>query len=148
MYPQILHHGANDGVTGLVAENHHALGLRPALDVQHLVPLELHEPPVGQVEGDGQPGDSGRREPLVGEPEVRPDAKLPQLDFGQYATDAGLEPGPLDAQIQVPDPQLQQPLVRVAGPGAAGPDRPPPTACSTGPRSWPSWRNRPPSSSR
>ena len=58
----------------LVAEDAHAPGRRAALDFEHLLALEPGEPRVREVEGDGDARDAIRREPLVGQPEMRPEA--------------------------------------------------------------------------
>ena len=43
-------------VAGLVPQNAHALGVRAALDFQHLLPFELHQPRVREVKRDRDAG--------------------------------------------------------------------------------------------
>jgi hypothetical protein len=61
-------------MTCLVAEDAHAFRRAAALHVDDLLALQAHQPRMGQVKRDGDPGRIVRAEPLVRNPGVRPDA--------------------------------------------------------------------------
>ena len=66
-------------VSALVPHDLHAFGVRSAFGFEQLLALELHEARMAQVERDGEPRDLRRREPFVGDPEVRVQADFARV---------------------------------------------------------------------
>src|SRR5207245_10405551 len=69
------------------------------------------------VEGNRDPRHAVRAEPLVGEPEVRPEAQAARLQLAEQLGQAVLEAAALDPQAQVAQPEAEQPLVVPVRPG-------------------------------
>ena len=92
----------------LVPEQLQALLAGAALDLEHHLALEAHQARMGEVEGDGDAGDVLRGEPLVGEPEVGPEAQVVLLELAEHLLDVGLDPAPLDREVEVAQAQVEQ----------------------------------------
>ena len=140
--------GVVDGVPGFVAEDLQAPLRRAALDLEHLGPLELLQPRVGQVEGNRHARHAVGREPFGGKPEVRVEPRQPA--GGQLAAklgDDGLERAALDADVQIADPQIHQLVVGPGGPFRlchSGGSAPQSTGCRALPATRPGvWPTRP-----
>ena len=106
-----------DRVAGLVAQDAHAPLRGAALDLEHLVQLEAREPRVREVERNRDARHAVGREPLVGEPEVRPEDGAPRGELARELGDALLELGALDVQIEIAEAQVEQSLVLGIPPG-------------------------------
>ena len=109
--PQLV--GVVDGVAGFVAQDAHAPLRRAPFDLQHVGALEPLQAGMRKVEGDRHAGDAVGREPLVREPEMRPEALEParvelllQLGeaLGQHAV--------VDGDAKLAHPQIEELLVR------------------------------------
>ena len=59
-----------ESVAGFVSQNPHALGVSAAFDFQHLLPLELHQPRVGEVKRNRDSRHAVRRKPLFRQPNM------------------------------------------------------------------------------
>ncbi len=57
-----------DGMAGFVAEQSQTFGLRAAFDLEDLGPFEAPQARVDEVEGNRDAGNTGWREPFLGEP--------------------------------------------------------------------------------
>ena len=106
-----------DRVPALVAEELRARLGRPALDLHHLAQLELLEPRVREVEGDGDGRLAVGAEPLVAEIAGRPDGQAARLELAVELRDARLEGAALDAHAEVADAEREELLVSEGGPG-------------------------------
>ena len=102
-----------------VAKDLHALGVRAALDLEQLAAFEPHEAWVRQVEGHGDSGYVGGREPLIRQPEMRAQPELSLLELGIELGRTVFEPGAGDGHPELLQPELQESLVGPAGPGMA-----------------------------
>src|SRR5204862_4766056 len=80
-----------DRVTGLVAQDSQARFSIAAFDFEHLGELELGEPRMREIKGDGDARHAVRREPLVGQPVVRTEPEAPLLQLPIEVCDALLE---------------------------------------------------------
>jgi hypothetical protein len=69
------------GVAGLMPQNPHAPFRRPALDLKHLVHFKLLESWMGQVKRHGNPRDTIRSKPFVGQPKVGTEYELSDFEF-------------------------------------------------------------------
>ena len=67
-----------------------------AFDFEHLRELELRQARMREVEGDGDAGHAVGREPLVGQPVVRPEREAARVELGVDLRDALLELGARD----------------------------------------------------
>ena len=112
--------GVLDGVPRLVAQEPHAPLGRAALDLEHVGQLEPGQPGVGEVEGDGDPGHAVGAVPLVGEPEVRPEAEPEGLQLAVELVDPVRELALPDREPEVAEPDVQEPLVGPGGPLGLG----------------------------
>src|SRR5262249_10385173 len=97
----LLHH-----VSGLMAQDAHALGPGATLDLDDHLLLELHQPRVRQEEGDRDPRGAFGAEPFARKPGVRshPDAAFRKLLM--QPVEAVLEPGAFQLDLEVLEPQL------------------------------------------
>ena len=71
-----------------------------------------------EVERNRDAGNTTRREPLIRKPCVGTNQETPRAKLVKELLEAPLEPCPLDAEIQVLEAQLQQPLGGPLGPRA------------------------------
>ena len=94
-----------------VPEDSQAPILRATLDLQHLRLLEPGEPRVGEVERDRDPGEAVRAEPLVGEPEVGPEAQRPLAQLAPHLPQERLDEAAADPQAEVAHPDVEEALV-------------------------------------
>src|SRR5689334_2437096 len=78
-------------MTGLVPQDAHALLVGAALDLEHLAAFELHQARVCEVERDRDARDAVRREPLLGEPNVRFEANSARIQLAVELFDVGFE---------------------------------------------------------
>jgi hypothetical protein len=67
---------------------------------------------MGQIKGDGDAGRALGAEPLVGDPGMWPDPQAPLIEFVVDSAQAPLEPGAFNGDAEIPEAQLEQPLVR------------------------------------
>ena len=100
-----------DGVAGLVAQDAQARLRVAAFDLEHLRQLELRQPRVREIERNGDAGHAVRREPLVGQPVVRPERQAARVELGVDLRDALLELGALDREAEIAQAHLEQLLV-------------------------------------
>ena len=107
----VLHH-----VPGLVPEDAHAFRARAAFDVDDHLALEPHQARMRQIEREGDAGRVLRAEPLARNPGVRPDPEAALLQLVVELAQAVRQPGAAKRELEVLQPQLQQPLVRPGGP--------------------------------
>src|SRR5262249_31448731 len=109
---RVLHPGA-----GLVTKDRHAFRPAATLDVDDLFFLELHQPGMRQIERKGDAGRILGAEPFARDPGMRshPDATL--IELIEQGVEAVLEPGALNRDLQIPQPKLEQLLVRERSPG-------------------------------
>jgi hypothetical protein len=91
------------GVPRLVTHDPHAFGARRTFNVQKLVVLETPQARMRQVKRNGETRNVCRREPVVAQPDVRPEAEEPLIQFRVQPLDALLQPGSLDREAEVPD---------------------------------------------
>src|SRR5690606_32176300 len=91
---------------------------RLALDLEHHLALELAQPLVRQVEGDGDAGHAVGAEPLVRQPEMRAEVEAAGLELAIEPPDVGRERRAFDAQRQVRDAHVEQALGRPLDPFA------------------------------
>ena len=89
--------GVVDGVAGLVTKDAHAPGGRAPLDFEHLRALEPGEPRMREVERDRDARHAVGREPLVRQPEVRPEPDAARFELRVELGDALLEQAALEA---------------------------------------------------
>ncbi len=94
-------------VAGFMAKNGHAFGPGAALDVDDHFSLEPHQPRMRQIERNGDAGRVVRAEPLAGNPGVRPHADAGLRQFVMQGDQAVLEPGALDGDLEVLEPDLE-----------------------------------------
>ena len=71
---------------------------------------------MGEVERDRDAGHAVRAEPLVGQPEVRPELEAAGLQLAVQLGDALFEVGALDREVEVAQAQVEQALVVPFGP--------------------------------
>src|SRR5262249_54567341 len=104
--------GMLHGVSRLMTEDGHALAPGAALDLEHHLLLELHQPGMGEIEGNGDAGHIRRAEPFARDPDVRPQPDAALLELLVESIDAILEPGAFDRHPQRAEAFLEQLLVR------------------------------------
>src|SRR6185503_20846887 len=97
-----------DGVPALVPQEPHAPFRRAALDLQHVGELETREPRVGEIEWNGHPGNAVGAVPLVGEPEVRPEAEPEGLELVVELLDPVRELPCPDRQSKIEEPEVEE----------------------------------------
>src|SRR5947209_14177256 len=103
--------GVLDDVAGLVAQNAHAFRPGAAFDVDDLLPLQLHQAWVREIERNGNAGRALRGEPLARDPGVRAHANATLRELAVESVEAVLEPRPFDLDLQVLEAKFQQLLV-------------------------------------
>src|ERR1700722_4047681 len=107
------------GVPAFVTHDLHALGIRAALDFEQLAALQAYQPRVREVERNREAGNVRWGKPLVGQPHVRPEAELPLVQLLVERRDAVCEPGPLDRDAEIAQPELHQSFGGPVGPAGA-----------------------------
>jgi hypothetical protein len=83
------------------------------------------EPWMRQIERNGDSRDAVGAEPLVGKPKVRAKDEPAPFQFRVELRDTRLEFGALNAQTEVADPRIEQPLTGQGYPGKTAPTGPP-----------------------
>src|SRR5258708_27280291 len=73
--------GVIEDMTALMTEDLHHLRVGSSLHLEHLLPLELHQPGMGEVEGDGDAGDAVGHEPFRRQPGVGSEAEVASGPF-------------------------------------------------------------------
>lgn len=104
---RVLHH-----VSGLVAENAHAFVARAAFHVDDHLAFEPHQARMRKVERDCNTGRGVGAEPLVRQPRMRTDAQVAFFKLLLQVVEATFQPGVLDRKLQVPEPELQELVIR------------------------------------
>src|SRR5678816_2125992 len=99
------------GVTGLVPHDAHAFGARRTLHVEKLRSLQSPKAGMREVERHGESRNAARREPLVGQPDVRLQPQAACVELIIEFLDAALEPGPRNRDPKVLEAQPEKALV-------------------------------------
>jgi hypothetical protein len=73
--------GVIEDMTALMAEDLHHLRVGSSFHLEHLLPLELHQPGMGEVKGDGDAGDAVGYEPFGRQPGVGSKAEVTSGQF-------------------------------------------------------------------
>lgn len=92
-------------------QNLHAPLLVSTLYIEDLLPLEASQSWVGQVERNGNPRYSIRREPLVGEPEVRTKLDLSLSKLIVELMNSIFEHSPVNGDAQVTHSHVQKLII-------------------------------------
>ncbi len=111
-------------MAGFVAQYPHQPIAVAAFHLAHEAPLDAHQPPVRQIEGNGDSGYAVRREPFLRKPTMRPKSYSPHLELAVQAQDSLLQLRPENRELQVAEAQTQQLLVRQRFPRIANLARP------------------------
>ena len=109
--------GVGDDVTAFVAENAHAFRPRSALDFEDHFLFQLHQAGMRQIEWNGDARGVFRAEPFAGNPGMWPHANIVLVKLAIKRVKAALEPGSLDRDPEILEPDLQQLVVGQRRPG-------------------------------
>ena len=109
--------GVVEGVPALVSQELRAPLRRAALDLHHLVQLELLQAGMREIEGDGDGRDTIRAEPLVAQVTGGPQEQPARFELAVEPGDARFELAALDANAEVTDAKAQKLFVAQGGPG-------------------------------
>ncbi len=96
-----------EGVAGFVTQNPQAFGVSAAFDLQHLLPLQLHQTRVREVKRDGDARHPIWRKPLFCQPNMRFKPNSTGIQLAVQPLDVGLEKRPLDLNGKVADAQVK-----------------------------------------
>src|SRR5262249_46908458 len=108
--------GMLDHVPCLVAEDPHAFRERTALHLSDFPALQLHQPGVSAIEGNGNAGCAVRTEPLIRESGMGSDRETPLVQFVVELIKAAIKPRALDLDLKVLEAHLKELVVRQGGP--------------------------------
>src|SRR5262249_8284207 len=103
-------------MAGFVTQDAHALDVRAAFDFAHELALELHQPRVGQVKRNREPGHAVGREPFRRQPYMWLEANAAIVQFAVETFDVRLNEGTFDANRKIANASFQKPLVRDEAP--------------------------------
>src|SRR5207249_2620127 len=103
--------GVVDGMADLVPQDAHARFGIAAFHFEHLRELQLRQPRMREVIWNRYAGNAVRREPLVGQPEARPEPQAAHVELGVDLGDPLLELGALDRDAEIAHPHLEELLV-------------------------------------
>src|SRR5262249_17967256 len=104
-------------MSALMAQDAHAFGPGPTLDFENHFLFQLHQPRMRQIEWNGDSGRVLRAEPFTGNPGVRPDPNVMLVKLAVKRFEAACEPGALDRDFEVFEPDLEQLIVGQRSPG-------------------------------
>ena len=97
-----------DGVARLVPQDSHAPFLGSTLHIEHLPAFQPCQTRVGQVKRHRHARHSVGREPLVGNPEMRPEGDPPGSQLLVKPLNPTFEGRPLDRKLQIAHPHLEK----------------------------------------
>src|SRR6516164_7258854 len=109
--------GMGDHMSAFMPQDAHALGPFSAFDFENHFLFQLHQPGMRQIKRDGDARGVFRAEPFTGNPGVRPDTNVVLIKLAVERLEAAFEPGALDRDSEIFEPDLEQLIVGQRRPG-------------------------------
>src|SRR5438105_14389644 len=103
-------------MAGLVPEDAHAPLRGAAFDLEHLVELKLGQSWMEQLEGNGDPGNRVRGEPLIRQPDMRSKEKVLGFQLALKLTELFFNRTAIDVYRLRVQSDVQQPLISPRNP--------------------------------
>ena len=104
-------------MSAFVAQDAHAFGPGSAFDFENHFLFQPHQPGMRQIKRDGDARGVFRAEPFTGNPGVRPDPNVVLIKLTIKRLEAAFEPGALDRDSEIFEPDLEQLIVGQRRPG-------------------------------
>jgi hypothetical protein len=99
-------------MTGFMTKDSQTLSISAALNLQHLLALEFHEPRMRQIERDRDSRHTVRGEPLLRQPNVRLETDTTPVELTIETLNVRFEERPLYLYGQIANAEIKQSLIR------------------------------------